>query len=503
MPSRASRTPLLSSLRKLISISEEKNVSRREFLRKAATASAVVATAPIFSKLSFAKDTPKIAIIGGGLAGLSAAYTLRKHGLIAQIYEANNRIGGRIFTAKNYLAQGLTTEFGGEFIDSSHTEMIAFAKEFGLELKDRVEPPLIKRAYFFGGKLRTEQEVIEAIKPFLDQIRNDAKSLPASFDYENPGTAAQLDSISLAEYFERLKISGWIKDLLEAAYVTEFGLELSEQSALNFITMIGTDISNGFDIFGSSDERYVISGGNSRIIEELSLKLANQVNLFHQLEHINPKGKGFTLTFNAYNESKDIDADFVILAIPFSTLKNVTMKIEMPEWKRKAISELGYGHHTKIVSGFSKRIWRDGGYIGEVFGDGNIQLAWDNSQTQSGLSGGMTSFIGGNRSINAGKSSIAVQSQLFIAELDKIFPGIAKTSNGKNGRFDWTNNEFSKGSYACYKPGQWTSIRGAEHKPVGNLFFAGEHCSLEFQGYMNGAAETGKQAALDILTLIK
>ncbi|MGQ0645243.1 MAG: FAD-dependent oxidoreductase, partial [Elusimicrobiota bacterium] len=58
---------------------------------------------------------------------------------------------------------------------------------------------------------------------------------------------------------------------------------------------------------------------------------------------------------------------------------------------------------------------------------------------------------------------------------------------------------FSRGSYACYTPGLWTSLAGAEGEPVGNLFFAGEHCSSEFQAYMNGGAETGRKAAEAIL----
>jgi monoamine oxidase len=63
----------------------------------------------------------------------------------------------------------------------------------------------------------------------------------------------------------------------------------------------------------------------------------------------------------------------------------------------------------------------------------------------------------------------------------------------------WPTFPFTLGAYSCYKVGQWTTIAGAEIKPVGNLFFAGEHCSQDFQGYMNGAAETGKQVAKKLM----
>jgi len=506
MKNRTSRSPLLATIRELIKTSSQpdaKRLSRREFLKQTAGTTAIIAASPLLTRISFAKDAPKVVIIGGGIAGLNAAYKLRKAGIIAQIYEASNRIGGRIFTVRNFLAQGLTTEFGGEFIDSNHSDIIALADEFELERRNRRDTTLIRRAYYFGGKLRAENDVINELKPYLDIIRTDFASLPKYFDYEHPGNAGDLDKLSLAEYFHRLKISGWIKDLLEAAYVTEYGLETSEQSALNFITMIGSDISKEFEIFGSSDEKYVIHGGNARIIEGLSDKLPDQINLFHKLRQIKSKGKGFTLKFDAYNDTKSIDADIVLLAIPFSILRDIEMKTELPKWKKKAIQELGYGHHTKILSGFTKRIWQDAGYAGEVFCDENFQLAWDNSQTQDKTSGGMTSFAGGKYAEITPQGTIAEQSQKFINELDKIFPGIAKTSNGKNSRFDWTNYEFTKGSYSCYKPGQWTSIRGAERKSIGNLFFAGEHCSLDFQGFMNGGAETGKKAAEEIIALAK
>jgi monoamine oxidase len=147
-------------------------------------------------------------------------------------------------------------------------------------------------------------------------------------------------------------------------------------------------------------------------------------------------------------------------------------------------------------------LWLEQGYGGEVFSDGNFQLAWDNSQFQNGEAGGMTSFNGGKRGLDAGTGTVDSQSDLFTTGIDKVFPGLSLLRNGKNQRFHWPSYPFTKGSYAAYKPGQWTTIRGAEAAPIGNLFFAGEHCSLEFQGFMNGGAETGKKAAEDILKLL-
>ncbi|MFI5265058.1 MAG: flavin monoamine oxidase family protein, partial [Candidatus Kapaibacterium sp.] len=340
------------------------------------------------------------------------------------------------------------------------------------------------------------------IKPFLEKIRADADSLPQNFDFLHPGNAAGVDAISLAEYFHTLGVSGWIKDLLEVAYVSEYGLELADQSALNFITLVSTDIAEEFKIFGTSDERYKIKGGNQTITSKLSDHVTDQIHLSHKFESIRSKGKGFTLTFQDESAIKDIDADIVIMALPFSVLRDVEIKIELPPWKKKAIQELGYGTNSKIMTGFTKRLWRNEGYLGEVFGDEHFQLAWDNAEFQTGEAGGMTSFNGGNRGLQAGSGTVGSQSDLFTASLEKVFPGIAQIRNGKNHRFHWPSYPFTKGSYAAYKPGQWTTIRGAEAAPIGNLFFAGEHCSLEYQGFMNGGAETGRKAAEDVLKLL-
>ena len=81
-----------------------------------------------------------------------------------------------------------------------------------------------------------------------------------------------------------------------------------------------------------------------------------------------------------------------------------------------------------------------------------------------------------------------------------MFPGSHAARNGNSGAFHWPAFPWSLGSYACYKTGQWTTLAGEEGKAEGNLFFAGEHCSLDFQGYMNGGAETGRRAAEAILS---
>lgn len=521
----ASRTPLFATLRKIMRLAilsnrphappvdelvehdafSKNTWTRRDFLKvsSGAVAALSLANSPLIQAAAGHGTGPRVAIIGAGIAGLNAAYTLKKAGIYADIYEANTRAGGRIYTAKDLLAPGLTTELGGEFIDSGHEDMLQLAQEFGLELLDRELPSEIalKSAYFFGGQHYTEAQIVEAFRPLAERIQVDAETLGGIVDFENEGNATRLDNMSIASYLENIGATGWIRDLLNVAYVTEYGLDTDQQSALNLIFLISTDLSkNKFAVFGDSDERYKIKGGNQQVTAALTHRLRGQLHLRHRFEALTKKKNGFVLTFHTPSGAvRDVRADMVIMTLPFTLLRKVDMRVDLPKYKKKAIAELGYGTNAKVLVGMKQRVWRTQGYQGDIFTDEAFQLAWDNSQLQPGTAGGLTLYSGGRAGIEVGKATPLQQADRLMAGFEKAFPGANALRNGKVERFHWPSFPYSKASYACYKPGQWTTIAGAEFKPVGKLFFAGEHCSYDFQGYMNGGAETGRRAAEGVL----
>ena len=171
----------------------------------------------------------------------------------------------------------------------------------------------------------------------------------------------------------------------------------------------------------------------------------------------------------------------------------------MPDWKLNAIKYLGYGTNAKLFLGFNERVWRNYNYTGYLFTDGAVQKGWDHSELQNGTAGGYTVFQGGKAGLALGKDDANSQASKFVKQLESVWSGCEAAYNGKSQRMAWPENPFTLASYACYKPGQWTTIAGAEHRPVKKIFFAGEHCSFAFQGYMNGAAQTGRVAAQNIL----
>jgi monoamine oxidase len=530
-----SRSPLFDSLRRALRIAAiaarehpgappidellDLARTRRRFLRDSALATAGLAIAGC-SRPAPAPSTnaspaapagarsTRIAIVGGGMAGLNTAFKLQKAGLNATIYEGADRTGGRMFTARNLLADGITTELGGEFIDSTHEEMLALMDEFKLERLDTQAPEAGKlkpETYFVNRRHYTQDDAAKAFVPLAKQILEHYDSMGEVVNYETEGGGGEFDRQSIAQYFDRIGASGWLRELLDVAYVTEYGLDAGEQSALNFLFLIGTgDLKDAshVSLLGESDERYKVRGGNQQIVDELAKRLEPQIQRRHRLEALRSNGQGYTLTFQTSSGVRDENADIVVLAIPFTLLRDVKMDVELPALKKKAISELAYGANAKVMVGFNTRVWQSLGYSGATYSDEMFQLAWDNSFLQPGTAGGLTLYSGGKLALAAGDGTAEEAATRLMAGIERAYPGTTRARNGKVSRFHWPTYAWTKGSYSCYRPGQWTTIAGAEGLPVGNLFFAGEHCSYDFQGYMNGAAQSGADTAKQVMARV-
>ena len=461
---------------------------------------------PIISANRRKASQPKIVIIGAGIAGLNCAYTLKKAGFSAAIYEASSRTGGRIFTKKDILAPGLYTELGGEFIDTEHTDMLKLCQEFGLSLLDTRTPEessYARDSFYIDGKFYSEEEVIRAFRPYASRIKADINSLPDVMTYDNyDANTLRFDMMSIKSYLDSINMTGFIRKGIETAYTTEYGLEADIQSSINFIYLFSPYTARGFDIFGASDERYKIQGGNQSLTDALYEQVKENVLLEHKLMQIKEIPSGYELHFKNNNTAITVYADIIVSAIPFTVLREVILNVALPAWKLNAIRNLGYGNNAKLLIGFDSKVWRKYHYSGYAFTNKALQTGWDNSWEQAGKNGGYTVYQGGNAGLALGTGTPESQASEFINQLNEMWPGCKKAFNGNVKRMHWPTYPFTKASYACYKTGQYTSIRGSEIKPVGNFYFAGEHCSSYYQGFMNGAAETGRIAAHNILKTI-
>jgi monoamine oxidase len=490
--------------------------SRRAFLKQGGLATLALGV-PSLLISACKKDevlTPTtVAIIGGGIAGLNCAYELKKAGYNSTVYEAAKRTGGRMFTAKDIMAPGLTTELGGEFIDTAHTTILKLANEFSLPILDTMtiaESLLTRNIYYFGGQFYNEQQIVDAFMPIAAAMQADIDSLPDECDYKHAAQLSALDNISISQYLTNIGATGTIKVLIEQAFMGEFGLEANEQSAVNLLSIISTDTTAGkLELYGESDERYKIVGGNQQIPDKVAASLnPGQIRLEHRLIEIktNASGQGYLLFFDVNGSTLQVQADLVVMTLPFSILKSINLAVPISPQKRYAINNLGYGTNAKLMLGMNTRPWRNSVGQGYFYSDMTIQQGWDNAQMQNGNNGaaGITLFSGGQNGINVGTGTAASQAAAQLPKLDLVLVGAAAAFNGKSERMHWPSHPFSLGSYAAFRVGQYQTVAGREIETVDeNIFFAGEHTSLEFQGYMNGGAYSGELAAKEVLKKLK
>lgn len=490
---------------------EEHLYNRRQFLQTsgmAAMAATVLAscTKMVKSPGSTNGNTqPKIAIVGAGIAGLNAAYTLKKQGISSTLYEASTRAGGRIFTAQNILNPDLSTELGGEFIDSDHTDMRNLAAEFGfplINLYAHSELKLQQNLYYFNGVSYSDDDFINGISTYLPKINNDYDKLSDIIKYNSYSPAdKKFDNMNLEEYFDSINLHGWLRELLLIAYLGEYGLNTWECNAINFLFLFGVSPQGDVALYGSSDERFKISGGNQKIVDALASELKDNINTEHKLVKLQKKGTVYELFFE--NVSQPVQADIVLLTLPFTILRNVELNVELPKVKRDGINNLGYGNNSKLFLGFNGRPWRTKfNCVGMSYSDNGTQNTWDNSQLQSGDDGGLTVFLGGDNAIALQSGSVKSQAEKYLNLLNQFYPGIKNDYNNKSFRMDWNSYPYARCGYSAWKVGQYTTIAGSESETVGNLYFAGEHTSYNYQGYMNGGAATGRRAAENILKRI-
>jgi monoamine oxidase len=528
------RTPAFDSLIRLLQKARRRNLAakgapapltkeqsrwtRRRFMHAAAAAGGTVTVASAFPRLlsAIGQELPRAVVVGAGIAGLNAAYQLKKAGVEATVFEARNRLGGRIFSVQGAVGDGLVTDLGGSFINSDHGDMLSLVDEFDLQLFDRLKDarrfPTPRIAYYFDARRWDEEEVAEALRPIAEQITEDADRLDEDFD----AIAPELDELSVKGYLDLHddKINEpFIRTLLENTIRTEYGVEPDDSSALQLIFVLPTVEGIRVEILGPSDEKFVVQGGSGKIIEALGDALKGQVELRRVLRRIEPQGSGFRLIFTP---DVVVDADYVILAVPFTTLRRVQIQVDLPAGLRRFIEEVDLGRDEKIIAGFSSRPWRtEGGFLLEAWTDLGFAEVWDETQRQvDRTDAALTFFLGGDQVRRMQHGSTEFQGQRFVDRLERFIPGAMLAATGHFVRTRWVRDPYARGAYTSFKPGQLTSFGEFlyiesddpdERQDVhaGNLVFAGEHLSDAYYGFMNGAAETGRLAARVVLNRIE
>jgi monoamine oxidase len=472
----------------------------------------------------------RIAIIGGGIAGLNAALTLHDAGITSTVYEASGRVGGRMHSDTISWLNGQTSEHCGELIDSGHKTILGLANRFNLARVDLLgaEPAHSTDTDFFFGKYYTQVQANADFNPVWNNIKKDlnAASYPTLY---NQFTQAgwDLDHMSLFDWIESRVPGGHTSSmgqLLDVAYNIEYGNVTTQQSSLNLVYLLGfSPVPGNFSIFGASDERYHLVGGNERLPQAVAAALpAGGVQLNTALTGIvRNSDSTYTLTLKSSSVTTTKTFDRVIMAIPFSVLRTILLSdaayraAGFDSLKESAITQLGYGKNAKLQLQFDTRYWNTSGPWGigngATYSDTGYQNTWDVTRAQDGITGILVDYTGGGvplASFTGDPANQALVNQFaktFLKQIEPVFPGITKQWNGRATLDVPLTNPFLLGSYSYWKVGQYTQFSGYEKArqpdPIsGKCHFAGEHCSQDFQGFMEGGAAEGARAANEVLS---
>lgn len=528
------RTPLASSLRSLwrdLALSRRTGVpldelveqraekrarvgpTRRALLGGAAAGAAALA---LPGRARAAAGDPSIAIIGGGIAGLTCALTLLDRGLESTVFEASGRIGGRMFTNRSgYWSAGQQTEWGGELIDSGHETMHALAARFGLPMDDlfALQPAGAVETYRVLGSYYPKAQANADFDAIYRLVRREQRAAPFPTTYDSStATGAALDALSLYDWIETRVPGGHdspLGQVLDLAYAIEYGADTCDQSALNLLYLLAfqpTPFNHTLEVFGVSDERYHIRGGNQRLPEAIADHLGERVVTGTRLVRIRETAGGrYRLTFERGQQTSEQTFDHVVLALPFAAYTFDYAQAGFDPLKLQAIRELGRGHNGKLQLQFDQRGWRGTGpwpdiSNGSSYSDTGYQASWEVTRGQAGTPGILNLYSGGSvtdsmrtRSPFATAADALVRADAVdgLGELAPVYPGLRW--NGKATQSLWHKAPLFNASYSFYKPGQYTTFAGYEGEPQGGVYFCGEHTSLDYQGFMEGGAFTGEE----------
>ena len=167
--------------------------------------------------------------------------------------------------------------------------------------------------------------------------------------------------------------------------------------------------------------------------------------------------------------------------------------------QQTAITTLGMGANAKLQLQFRSRHWNTLGNNGDTFSDTGYQNTWESTRAQAGSNGILVNFTGGNTTLEYSTDTMNQIVSEALSSLEPVLPGLSSKYNGLSTLDNWPGNPWSRGSYAYWKVGQYTTIAGSEGVREGNVHFCGEHTSFDYQGYLNGAVDSGNTAAAEVI----
>ncbi|MGW6956084.1 flavin monoamine oxidase family protein [Streptomyces chartreusis] len=508
-------------------MARERQLSRRSLLGgAAATAGAAALTATTagtasaaailpHSRLRSSGGTPMVdvAVVGAGLAGLTAARDLVAAGKSVVVLEARDRVGGRVLGLN--LAGGGVTEGGGEFIGPTQDRIRALADSLGVQTfttyntgnnllyKDGRRTP-----YATDGILGSVPPIDAAglanaaiVQAKLDDL---AKQIPV----DAPWTAAKADEWDRQTFETWLRANAVIpsaKFLFDVACTSIFSAEPRELSflfVLFYIAAAGNSANPGTlerlteTAGGAQELRFV--GGSQLVPIKLAATLGDRVVLDAPVRTIARSGSKYVVTADGIT----VTAGKVVVAVPPPIAARITYDPLLPAARDQLTQRLPMASVGKAIAIYDTPFWRAEGLNGQVVSDtGVISSTFDNSPPDASF-GALMGFIEADEARRLDAASEAEVRAAVLKDYTTYF-GAKAASPTSFVLQRWNNEAYTRGGpVSIAAPGVLTQYGPALREPVGGIHWAGTETSTYWMGFMDGAVRSGERVAKEVLAVL-
>jgi monoamine oxidase len=430
-----------------------------------------------------------VLVAGAGLAGLAAARSLEARGAEVTVVEARDRVGGRVWTQRAPFKHRQHAEVGADLIDADQHAIVALAHDLGLTLT-----PILKRSFGYYGADERGRVRVQPLARSFRQMWKPLESLVA--DYR---LAEQRWDGAIARRLARQSVAGWLEARgAEPSVLRRFralrGLFLADPEDLSLLALVDFFAAGALGSGGTLRVRE----GNDRLATDVARRLRSAVRLRTVLRKVKDAGGRITASLEHRARVDQFEADYLVMALPASTLRDVEFEAKLSPRQRDAFAHLRFGPATRVFVQFARRFWRRPARPLAFGSDQPFGAVWDANEQQPGPAG-ILGVLAGGRASQELKAILATDGlagfTARLAWLGRPAPVLASTTVA------WDEDPWARGGYAFFDPAFDPLWRDWLARPAGRIVFAGEHTSNRWQGYMNGAVESGERAAAEIAAL--
>jgi monoamine oxidase len=432
---------------------------------------------------------PSVLIVGAGLAGLAGALELERRGYGAVIFEACERAGGRVWTLRDGFGR-MHGEAGGELIDEEQEEIRNLAKKLGIR-----ESRVLRDGF---SHYRTGNDGRRRMRSASSGWRQTELALE-SWVHAYRLNGEEWDG-PVADRIANHSVTGWLDEIDAPADVKVTaklmrGFFVADPEELSLLTYVEL-FADGKD--PAERTLYRFCGGSDRLVQQMANKLRTPIRLRQIVRRIIQTKDGVRMTVeDSRGRREQVSGDFVLITIPAPIAAEIEFAPALPDAQHDAFARLRYGRATKTLLQFDRHSWRRPGQPRACATDLDVGAVWDGSEDQHERRGILTLLAGGNAS-DATKAIIKAGSAQLLLQHLKFF-GLGRAKLIAMQSVSWEDDPWARGAYAYFDSSFPPSARRLLRSPWRRIFFAGEHTSRKWQGYMNGAVESGLRATEEIV----